>query len=210
MKISEVIGLSLTWFFRAFLFITGIIYLVSGDPIGFTIYIFMFILSLLPIMLGQLYKIKFHWLAQLLLAFLFSIHMFGFLGAYLWIPVYDDIAHIFGSAILAFIGFAMVYAMNYARKIRVNLSMMGIFTFIWTMAIGAVWEILEFIWDNIVILSYEYGFAQNSLYDTMGDLSLDATAGVCIALFCVYLIKQVEKKQIKGFFEPFAKIVQRK
>ncbi|MBU2589221.1 MAG: hypothetical protein KKA65_02835 [Nanoarchaeota archaeon] len=210
MKIDEIVGLGFTWLLRLFLFVTGIIYLIYGDPVGFTIYMFMFILSLLPVMLGQLYKITFHWLAQLILAFLFAVHMFGFLGAYLWFPFYDDLAHILGSAMLAFIGFAIIYAMNYAGKIRVNLSMMGIFTFIWTMAIGAVWEIMEFIWDNIVILSHEYGFAQNSLFDTMSDLSLDATAGVCVALFCIFLIKRIEKKHIKGFFEPFAKIVQRK
>jgi len=210
MKIVEIVGLSLTWLFRLFLLITGIAYLISGDAIGFIIYIFIFILSLLFIMLGQLYKVKFHWLANLVWTFMLSVHMFGFLGAYIWIPFYDDIAHVLGSAILAFMGFVMIYAMNYAGKIRVNLPIMGMFTFIWTLAIGAVWEILEFIWDNIVVLSYDYGFAQNSLFDTMSDISLDATAGVCVALFCVFFIKQIEKKQIKGFFEPFAKIVQRK
>lgn len=209
MKVYEIIAWVFVWLFRAFLLATGIGYLISGDVIGFIIYLFMFILSLLFVILGQLYNAKFHWLAHLLWAFMMAMHMFGFLGAYLWLPFYDDIAHVLGSSMLAFIGFAMIYSMNYARKIRISLPMMGVFTFLWTMAIGAVWEILEFIWDNIVILSYEYGFAQNSLFDTMSDLSLDATAGICIALICVFVIKHIEKKKIKNFFEPFAKLAKR-
>ncbi len=202
-------GLSLTWLLRTFLFVTGIMFLLTGDPIGFSIYIFTFILSLLPIMVGQLYKVKFHWLLQFMIALMISIHMFGFLGAYLWIPFYDDIAHILGSVMLTFIGFSIVYSLNYCRKIKISLPMMGVFSFLWTMAIGAVWEIIEFIWDNISVLSYEYGFSQNSLFDTMSDLSLDAAAGILIALFCVFIVRKVDNKKLKAFFEPLAKMVKK-
>jgi len=144
--------------------------------------------------------------------------MFGFLGAYIWYPLYDNLAHLVGSAVLAFIGFSIIYSLNYSGRIKVTLPMMGIFTFLWTMALGAVWEIFEFIWDNLVVFiwgelvefSQEYGFAQNSLMETMIDLSLDGLAGVCVALSCVFLVRHVNKRMFEGLFRPFVKMIEHK
>lgn len=210
MSAYGIIGKILANFFRAFLLLTGFAYLFSGDAIGFILFLAVFILSLLPVIIGQLYNIRLHWLISLVWCFMLSMHMFGFLGAYLWVPFYDDIAHVIGSLCLAGIGFAAIYFMNYSGKIHMSLPCMGFFTFIWTMAIGAVWEIIEFTWDNIAVFSSEYGFSQNSLLDTMSDLSIDATAGILAAVFFVYLMRHLERNKIEIFFHPLARLVQKK
>jgi len=198
----------LTWLFRSFLILAGLNYLYYGDVIAFILFLFTFILTLLPVMLEQLYKIELHWFVDLAVSFMVAMHMFGFYGAYLWFPFYDDFAHIMGSALVAVFGFALVYSSNYSGKIKISLPSMSFFTFIWTMAVGGVWEIIEFTWDNIVIFSHEYGFSQNSLLDTMTDLSLDAVAGICVALFCVFLVRRASKKALEGIFMPFACMIQ--
>lgn len=210
MGIYKIIGLTLAWLFRSFLVATAFTYLYFGDTVGFILFLLTFIITLIPIMVEQLYRIHFHWFLQLSISYLMAVHMLGFLGAYLWIPFYDNFAHIMGSMLVALLGFSIVYSLNYSGRIKLSLPLMGVFTFIWTMAIGALWEIIEFIWDNIVVFSHEYGFSQNSLFDTMTDISLDAVSGIVIAMLCIFLVRHASKKALEGIFSPFVRMIQHK
>jgi len=210
MGIYRTVGISMAWIFRIFILLLGGIYLYTGDVVAFILYLMVFILSLAPIMIEQIYNIRLHWTLTLIISFLLAMHMFGFFWGYAWISVYDDIAHIAGSAFLALVGFSLFYSMDYAGKIRMSLPTIGFVTFIWTMAFGAVWEIIEFTWDNIVVFSSQYGFSQNSLLDTMTDLSFDAIAGISIALLCVFLIRRASKQMLDGIFSPIKLMIQHK
>ncbi|MBU2638493.1 MAG: hypothetical protein KJ955_05960 [Nanoarchaeota archaeon] len=218
MAVYRTIGLSLAWLLRAFLLLSGFAYLYAGDAVMLIIFLLMFVLTLVPIMLEQLYDIKFHWVFELALTMIVAIHMFGTMGAYIWFPIYDNLAHIFSSAVLALIGFCLIFSLNYSGKIKVGIGFMGIFTFLWTMGIGAFWEIIEFIWDNLVIffwgtlipVTYEYGFMQNSLFDTMIDLSLDGTAAILIAMLCIFIVKRAKKSTLEGIFRPFIRMIEHK
>ena len=95
----------------------------------------MFVLTLVPVMLEQLYDLKFHWIFELIISMMVSLHMFGAMGAYVWFPMYDSLLHTFSSSMLAFIGFALIFSYNYSNKISVSLGFMGIFTFLWTMGL---------------------------------------------------------------------------
>lgn len=218
MGIYRISGIALTWLFRLFLVISGIAYLYYGETVTFIMFLFMLILTLVPVMLEELYDLKFHWVFNFAISMMIALHMFGTMGAYFWIPMYDNLLHMFSSAALAFIGFSLIFSYNYAGKIKVSMGFMGIFTFLWTMGIGAVWEIIEFIWDNIVVffwgsvipVTYEFGFMQNSLFDTMTDLSLDGTAGILIAMLCVFAVRRGKKESLEGMFRPFAKMIEHK
>lgn len=212
------IGISLAWLFRAFLLLSGFAYLYAGDAVMLIIFLLMFVLTLLPIMLEQLYDIRFHWVFELALSMIIAVHMFGTMGAYIWLPIYDSLAHMFSSAVLALLGFCIVFSLNYSGRIKVGTGFMGIFTFLWTMGLGALWEIIEFIWDNLVVffwgtlipVTYEYGFMQNSLFDTMTDLSLDGTAAILVAMLCIFLVRRAKKTQLEGMFRPFIKMIEHK
>lgn len=216
MGIYRIIGIALAWLFRLFLVISGIGYLYLGETVTFIMFLIMFILTLVPVMLEQLYDIDFHWVFELIVSMMIALHMLGTMGAYFWIPMYDSLLHTFSSAALAFIGFSIIFSYNYSGRIKVSMAFMGIFTFLWTLGIGAVWEIVEFIWDNIVVLfwgsvfpvTYEFGFMQNSLFDTMTDLSLDGTAAVLVAMLCVFAVRNAKKETLEGFFRPFSKMIE--
>ena len=216
MGIYRIIGAILSWIFRSFLLLAGAGYLYVGDTVMFIVFLLMFIVTLVPIMLEQMYDVKIHWTFGLALSTIIAIHMFGIMGAYVWLPMYDSFAHSFSSATLAFVGFAIIFSLNYSGRIKVSLASMGLFTFLWTLGIGALWEIVEFIWDNLVVylwgsiipVTYEFGFMQNSLFDTMTDLSLDGAAGVIIPILCVFIIRHATKEDLKGLFNPFAKMIE--
>ncbi len=218
MGIYRKIGLGTAWLLRAFLLLSGFAYLYAGDTVMLIIFLLMFVLTLVPIMLEQMYNLKFHWVFELALSMIIAIHMFGTMGAYIWFPVYDNLAHIFSSAVLALLGFCLIFSMNYSGRIKVGVGFMGIFTFLWTMGIGGLWEIIEFIWDNLVVffwgtlipVTYEYGFMQNSLFDTMTDLSLDGTAAILVAMLCIFLVRHANKGQLEGIFRPFIKMIEHK
>lgn len=55
--------------------------------------------------------------------------------------------HFFGSAIVAVLAFITVYTLNFIKKIKLNFFMIGFFTFVFAIAIGALWEIGEFFCD---------------------------------------------------------------
>ena len=218
MEMYRTIGTALAWLFRSFLILAGIGYLYVGDVVMFIVILLMFNLTMVPVMLEQMYEVKIHWTFGLALSTIIAIHMFGTIGAYVWIPMYDSFAHSFSSATLAFIGFAIIFSMNYSGNIKTSLASMGIFTFLWTIGIGAVWEIIEFIWDNLVVylwgsvipVTYEFGFMQNSLFDTMTDLSLDGAAGVLVPILCVFIISRAKTADLRGIFNPFAKMIEHK
>ncbi|MDI6738176.1 MAG: hypothetical protein QME12_06730 [Nanoarchaeota archaeon] len=218
MGIYKTIGVALAWIFRLFLIISGIGYLYLGETISFIMFLFMFILTLVPVMLEQLYDLEFHWVFELAVSMMISLHMLGTMGAYFWIPMYDSLLHMFSSAMLALIGFSLIFSYNYAGRIKVSMAFMGIFTFLWTMAIGSLWEIIEFIWDNIVVffwgsiipVTYEFGFMQNSLFDTMSDLSIDGATAVLVAMACVFAVRRAKKETLEGVFRPFTKMIEHK
>ena len=93
-------GIALAWLFRAFLILSGIAYLYSGETVAFIMYLFMFVLTLVPVMLEQLYDLKFHWIFELIISMMVSLHMFGAMGAYVWFPMYDSLLHTFSSSYL--------------------------------------------------------------------------------------------------------------
>lgn len=212
----RIMGLSLSWLLRIFILLLGALVFYAGDTVGMILFLMAFIVTLLPVMLEQMYNMEFHWIFEFLIAFLVAAHMFGAFGAYAWFPLYDDILHMVGSSIVAFIGFTIIFSLNYAGKIRVGMGAIGVFTFLWGMAIGAVWEIMEFIWDNLVVFmagsivqdTYEFGFAQTSLFDTMTDLSLDGAFAVIVAILCVHIVRRIKKNEIYGIFHPFVRMIQ--
>src|SRR3989338_4148850 len=202
------IGKIFAWLFRAILIILAFDLILSQEFIAAMIYIFIAVLSLLPIMLDEIYSTELHWVYDLLWSFMLAIHMLGFGGFYYFVPVWDDLGHIVGSAIIGFFGFSIFYALNKDHRLRLTLPQVAFLSVLLTVTVGALWEILEFVWDNIVLFSFSYGFAQNSLFDTMIDLVFDFTSAIMIAMILVFLIRKYtarfEKvlKPIEKIFRP--------
>jgi len=212
----EIIGRSVAWLFRSglvFVFLAKIYY---ADYLAAILFLLAFGLSMIPVLLNQVYGTKLPWVLDLIVSYMLFAHMIGFLLLYDVWPFWDDIGHIIGSMAITVIGFFIVYIYDYTSRIKVTKGMMILFAVLWTMALGGVWEIIEFIWDfivsasGIVTATGQYGFAQNGLFDTMADLTIDLVGSLVAATGCLFFIRHAKKRTIEQIVVPVAKILSRK
>lgn len=198
-----------SWFMRMAILLISAMFLIEGNYIAFMLCFFGFLVSLAPIIINGLYKVQLHWIFEVALPLALLWHILGFIGAYDTFPLWDDLGHIFGGAILALIGFAWLYSMNVSKRIHVTVPLIGFMSVTWSTTIGVVWEIVEFLWDSVHGLVNVYGIMQNGLIDTMTDLSVDLVAAVCMVLICVYIVNNATKTTT-NVTNPFVQILERK
>ncbi len=199
-----------SWLLRGYLMLFVILYLYQGDVVASIIFSIMFMVSILPIIVDGLYNIRLHWFHDLAFTFLIFAHMAGFSGFYNAFPLWDDISHVIGISIVNLIGFSFIYSYELNGRIKITLPMVAFFSACFAMAIGGVWEISEFIWDNLILFSINYGFAQNGLLDTMLDLTWDFSGSIVSSLLMLYYIRNASEKSKEKFFQPFVKMVSSK
>jgi len=154
-----------------------------------------FIISISPVLIKRSIKFNVPWLVEFLLAFAISLHIWGgALGLYavVW---YDKFAHFLASGIVAFFALIVMYVLDvYSIRIHMDLPMLAFFIIIFTMAMGAIWEIAEFASDQI--FSHGIPVAQVSLHDTMTDLIADSISGILVGIFGAIGIRRGEFKEL--------------
>ncbi|MDO5477533.1 MAG: hypothetical protein Q4G23_00020 [Clostridia bacterium] len=131
--------------------------------------------------------------------FIFAAELLGEINSfYEKIPWWDNMLHSLSGAILALIGFMLVYAMNESKKVEIHLSPLFIaaFAFFFAVAAGAVWEIFEFAGDRLFsmnmqkfrppdgvsTLTTETWRYDAGLIDTMTDIILDTVTAFAVAV----------------------------
>lgn len=196
-----------SWILRLYIAVFSGIYLYNGDIVASIIFAIMFVISLLPVIIDEIYNIKLHWLHDSAFSFLIFAHMAGFSGLYNLFSFWDDIAHVVGISIIAMLGFSFLYAYDITEKTRMTLPMVAFFSACFAMAVGGIWEIIEFVWDSIILFSINYGFAQNGLLDTMSDLTWDFLGSVTSVMIMLYYVRNSSDKEKEKFFQPFVKMV---
>src|SRR3989344_2360704 len=103
------------------------------------------ILSLIPSILKRNYNINMPWGIDFLITFALYLHTAGLTFRwYKTVFYYDIITHVMGTIVVALIGFIIVYTLHFTRKVRLSIPLIGFFTVIFAVAVGALWEIGEF------------------------------------------------------------------
>ena len=124
------------------------------------------------------------------------------------IPHWDTILHCFSSVMTGLFGFMVVSILNESTKATINLSplFVALFAFCFSMTIGTLWEVYEFLFDGMLGMNMqkfllEDGTAligRDALADTMEDLIVDG-AGALIASLCGYF----SLKHRRGWFHSY-------
>lgn len=210
MKLFRTLGLIFAWILRLVLFGGSLYYVYKGDIVSAITLIASFTFALFPVIIRKIYGTDLHWIYDVLFSIFISGHMIGFMGMYERWLLYDDILHIVGSFIVGIAGFSIFYAFDYSKRIRITAPILFLLTLMWTMSLGTMWEIMEFMWDNTIFLSANYGFAQNSLLDTMIDLSWDFISGILAALVMASFCKKSPEKLKRQIFDPIVKLFSKK
>jgi len=158
---------------------------------------FSLILTLIPLMVKRRFNVTLAWELNFLIVLSLYIHVSGnVLGRYrLFYPFYDKAAHLISSITVAALGFVAAVILDQYTEIKLNRYLIAFFVVIFTMAMGAVWEISEFLSDQFLGTQM-----QVDLEDTMYDLIFDLVGGIIIGVLGNTLLKRVPKERSAMYF----------
>lgn len=139
------------------------------------------VLSALPLIMRRRMRVfvppEFELVAILFLfssLFLGSVH--GYYERYWW---WDVMLHTTSGLLLGVVGFLLVYVLNQEPNIRLHMrpSFVALFSFTFSVALGALWEVFEFTMDQ----SFGMNMQKSGLLDTMWDLIVDALGALTVS-----------------------------
>lgn len=128
---------------------------------------------------------------------------------YLTVPHWDDVLHAMSSMMTGFFGYMLIAILNREARSKLDLSpfFVALFAFCFSVTIGAVWEIYEFLADSALGLNMQKFMEADgvplsgkaALFDTMKDLIVD-TLGAAIASV-VGLLSMHRKGWVHGYLK---------
>lgn len=160
--------------------------------------------ALLPAILQRNYRIVLPWFLVFLLVL--QLHLHTFWGV--WLRFYDShwfwdkLLHLKGTMLVSFVGFLAAYAIHLCGKARLTGPILGLFTVVFGNALGAWWEIAEFLVDKTLQKNTQYGL-DNTMIDLINNLLGSLVAA---GLGWVYL-KSTTRKERRQLAEPLAAVM---
>ena len=90
---------------------------------------------------------------------------------------WDVLLHSVSALMFGLVGFLLVYVFYSMHRVRMSPFYVSLFSFVFALSIGTLWEIFEFLMD----LSFGLNMQKSGLVDTMTDLMVDAAGGAIAA-----------------------------
>ncbi len=173
----------------------------------------LFIGACIPFLMNLKYKEPFPIELHFLWVVLISVHFFfSSLRVYKNIDFWfiDDLAHVFGGAALATLGFYTLLSLDNYKEHKFLLLVIGLFAFAFAVTFGVVWELIEFTSDNVFGIDSQAGYIyQNgtivwdtSLFDTMFDLIEGMFGAALASILLVKRAKLQNRKDLEKYAAP--------
>ncbi|WP_211221950.1 hypothetical protein [Lacticigenium naphthae] len=136
---------------------------------------------------------------------------------YFRVPHWDSVLHGFSALMLGALGFLLVNYINDTGILDVRLSpfFVALFAFNFTVTVGVIWEIYEFLADGIlqtnmqkfITAEGEILIGREALTDTMKDLIVDAVGGFVVAAggYFALMTRREQKVEETGREDKFVK-----
>jgi uncharacterized membrane protein YjdF len=190
-------GMYLAYLFQALIAANGIYALLTGRYGEMFTAFFMLGLTVVPYVAADRLGIRFPWFVFFLIALSLWLHIAGYVqGWYVTLyPYYDKIAHLVSGVSVALIGFLGVIFLERYWHMRLTPLFVAGFTVIFGLALGAVWEIYEFMVDQVFGGSLN-GPMQNDLGDTMLDLIFVLVGSAAVALVGIAYFHRHRKSEL--------------
>ncbi len=142
-------------------------------------------------------KLKFVVPTVLYVMYMIFLYCAIFLGEvrsfYYIIPHWDTWLHGLSSLMTGFFGVLVVSILNHDEHtvLRLSPAFVAVFSFCFSMTVGAVWEIYEFVFDGLMKLNMQKYMLSDgtvltgheALSDTMKDIIVDALGALAASLF---------------------------
>ncbi|MEN9647525.1 MAG: hypothetical protein RLY57_329 [Candidatus Parcubacteria bacterium] len=142
-----------------------------------------FVLGLMfvPSLLKRYYEIFIPFIVRLwIVSFIFFTLFLGEIGRfYANVPLWDKFLHFESGFLISTSGYILIYLLNNHHKGKLQLSpfFITIFAISFSLALGVVWEVIEFAADSYLNLTW-----QNGNTDTMMDLIADGVGAIILGL----------------------------
>jgi VanZ family protein len=123
---------------------------------------------------------------------------FNLYYTYSW---WDDLLHTLSGVIIGFIGFMVIYKINYKYSMDISPVLVALFSFTFAVTMGVVWEIFEFTCDALLGSAHQkwdlpdtekllgMPYQGSGLRDTMSDLIVDSIGAFITSIITYHLYK---------------------
>lgn len=192
-------GMYLAYFFQALIGLNCLYAFVTGNLAGFFSALIMFVATLIPFIIAQRMNIHFPWFVFFLIALALWFHTAGYVQGYyeMFYPYYDKIAHLVSGTTVALLGFLGVIFLDRYWNMTLTTPFIVGFTIMFGVALGAFWEMYEFLVDTFLGGSLA-GPMQNGLNDTMLDMMFVFAGSIIVAIMGVFYFRHHRKEDIVG------------
>jgi hypothetical protein len=114
---------------------------------------------------------------------------------------WDKLMHLSTAFLLGIVGFLLVYVLNQHRRVELHMtpSFVALFSFVFAMAMGGLWEIFEYAADHVLPL----GLQARGLPDTIWDLVVDAIGAAITAVMGYFYLKSPRAHFLERFIGDF-------
>ena len=149
--IKEKTGMYLAYFFQFIILVLTLFALYKGEYKTVLNGLVALIITLIPLIIKRKWNVGLPWTLNLLISLSLAFHVAGLIDRwyFLFYPFYDKIGHFIGSVTVALLGFALTIILDKYSGIKLRRTHILFFIIIFTMALGALWEIGEFLVDVI-------------------------------------------------------------
>lgn len=157
---------------------------------------FAFLLTMAPSLMAKNLRLCLPWEINFLIAVSFYLHVIGHIDGYYvtLAPYYDKLAHLIASATVGLVAFVIALFAERQGDIRLTKPAIIAFILMFTLAAGAVWEIYEFVIDQVFGTNLQFGNT-----DTMSDLIVDLIGGTIAAVFAAIVLAKGEEERFTRF-----------
>lgn len=192
-------GMYLAYFFQTLIGLNCIYAFFIGNMAGFFSALIMFAVTLIPFFIAHRMNIQFPWFVFFLIALALWFHTAGYIQGYyeMFYPYYDKIAHLVSGTTVALIGFMGVIFLDRYWNMNLTAPFIVGFTIMFGVALGAFWEMYEFLVDTFFGGSLA-GPMQNGLNDTMLDMMFVLAGSIIVAIMGVFYFRHHRKEDIVG------------
>lgn len=198
---AEKITLVIAYLFRAALLVAVANQVRSGNWMLLFLTATTLFMTFLPAIIERNYRITIPVEFTFFMTLFIYMAMFlgeerGYYYKYFW---WDKVLHGSSAMIFGFIGFLIVYELYSHRKLIMRPITIAAFSFSFALALGALWEIVEFTIDQ----NFGTNMQKSGLMDTMGDLIIDSAGALISAIAGFFYVKSGKSFIFDHFVERF-------
>ncbi len=193
-KLNTRIGLGL----KLVMAVGAVLLFANGDYQAGVETLLIITLTFLPLLMRNRFNVTIpHEFETLAIAFIYlSLFLGGVQGFYVRYWWWDRVLHTGAGFLIGITGFLMVYLLNNNKNINMHLTpkFIALFAFMFSMGIGALWEIWEFTADSL----FGRNMQKSGLVDTMWDLIVDCLGALIISVLGYNYLKT---EKVDSFLE---------